>query len=70
MFEKNFRRNLYSIELASWKSLISLVCGFPGNKKRGKLSSTHVASTTELPKVRMADVIENLPLLLTPQVSS
>jgi len=39
-----------------------------GQQKRGKLSSIHAASATEMPKVRMADVIEKLPLILTPQV--
>ena len=33
MFDKRFRRNLYSIELAAWKSFRSFVCGFLGNKK-------------------------------------
>jgi hypothetical protein len=33
--------------------------------KRGKLSSNHAASATELPKVRMADVIEDLPHIHT-----
>ena len=33
MFDKNFRRKLYSIELAAWKSFRPFVCGFLGNKK-------------------------------------
>jgi hypothetical protein len=70
MFDRNFRRNLYSIELAAWKSFRLLVFGFLGNKKGGKLASTHAASATELLKVRMADVIQNLPLILAPQVLS
>jgi hypothetical protein len=41
---------------------------FMATKKREKLSSIHASSAAELPKVRMADVIENLPLILTPQV--
>jgi hypothetical protein len=41
-----------------------------GQQKRGKLASTHTTSGTELLNVRMADVIENLPLILTPQVFS
>lgn len=41
-----------------------------GQQKRGKLASTHAASATELLKVRMADVIQNLPLILAPQVLS
>jgi hypothetical protein len=41
-----------------------------GQQKRGKLSSIHAASATELPKVRIAHMIENSPLTLTPQVLS
>jgi hypothetical protein len=33
MFNKNFGRNLYSIELSTWKSFWSFVCGFLGNKR-------------------------------------
>jgi len=49
--------------------ILKIIClWLSGQQKRGKLSLIHAASATELPKVRMADVIENLPLILTPQV--
>jgi hypothetical protein len=48
MFDKNFKRNLYSIELAAWKSFRLFVYGFQDNKKEEKLSSIHASSAAEL----------------------
>jgi len=33
MFDENFKRNLKFFDFAEWKSLMSLVRGFLGNKK-------------------------------------
>jgi len=46
-----------------------LVCDLLG-RGGGKLPLNHTKSTTELPEVRMLDVIENLFLTLMPQLLS
>jgi hypothetical protein len=56
-------------ELAERMSFKSLVCGFLG-RGGGKLPLNHTKSATELPEVRMLDVIENPFLALKPQLLS
>ena len=69
MFDENFKRKLNSTELAA--SFRALVCGFLCNKKkRGKLARNHTKSATELPEIRMLDIIENALLTLTLQLLS
>jgi len=69
MFDKNFKSELNSAKLAGGMSFKSLVCGFLGRGGR-KLPLNQTKSATELPEVRMLDIIENLFLTLTPQLLS
>jgi hypothetical protein len=69
MFDKNSERKLNSAELAAVMFFKSMVCGFLG-RGGGKMPQNHTKSATELPEVRMLDVIENPFLTLMPQVLS
>ena len=69
MFDKNFKRELNSAELAGGMSFKSLFCGFLG-RGGGKLPLNHTKSAMELPEVRMLDIIENSFLTMTPQLLS
>jgi hypothetical protein len=58
-----------STEVAARKSLNHWFMAFWATK-RGKLTQNHAKSVTELPEFRMADVAENLLLILAPQLLS
>jgi hypothetical protein len=70
MFDKNFEKKLNSTQLAARKTFSSHWFVAFWATKRGKLPRNFTKSATELPEVRMLDVIENPLLTLTPQLVS
>jgi hypothetical protein len=53
MFDENFKNKLNSTELASWKSLQSLVRGFPRRGEAEILPRNNTKSATKLSETRM-----------------
>jgi hypothetical protein len=64
MFDENFEMKLNSFEVAAWRSLHHCFKAFWATR-RGKLTQNHMKSVTKLSEVKMADVTENSPQLLS-----